>query len=83
MAGQRLLIETATKLRRRLKVLGYTLDRTRGSHEQWICETGCHTATIDTHKTSKSDILSVIRQTGCSKDEFYSGIQKCKKKAPK
>lgn len=82
MGGQRLLIETAIVLRRRVKKLGFRHDRTRGSHEQWICETDCHTATIDIHKMSRSDIMSLIRQTGCTKDEFYRGVKKCKKKVP-
>jgi predicted RNA binding protein YcfA (HicA-like mRNA interferase family) len=76
----RLLLERASQLRKRVKKLGFTLDRTRGSHEQWMCETKCHTATIDTNPMSKSDLISLIRQTGCTKEEFYKGIKKCKKK---
>lgn len=74
----RLLLERTSELRKRVKALGFHLDRTRSSHEQWVCELGCHTATIDTNPMSKSDIMSLIRQTGCTKEEFYNGIQKCK-----
>lgn len=80
--GERLLIESAAQIRKRLRKLGFRLGRSSGSHEQYICQKGCHTATLAIHKgrdVSRSDTRSIIRQTGCTKDEFYSGIQKCKK----
>lgn len=78
--GERLLLETPAQLRKRVITLGYSFDRQRGSHEQYICEAKCHTVTIANHKgkdMSKSDIRSIIRQTGCTKDDFYTGTKKC------
>lgn len=80
--GERLLIESPAQLRKRITKLGFVFDRSKGSHEQYICENRCHTVTLDNHKgkdMSKSDIRSMIRQSGCTKDEFYNGIKVCKK----
>jgi len=80
--GEKLLIESATRIIKRLQELGFKFDRSKGSHKQYICEKKCHTATVATHggkDISKSDIQSIIRQSGCTKDEFYLGIKKCKK----
>lgn len=77
--GEPLRIETPAEIIKRLVSMGYRLDRTKGAHKQFVCELGCHTATVSDHPGDmiKSDIRSIIRQTGCTKDEFYAGVKKC------
>lgn len=82
--GEQLRIETPAEMIKRLVGrLGYRLARTKGAHKQYVCELGCHTATVSDHPGDliKSDIRSIIRQTGCTKEEFYAGVKKCKEPA--
>lgn len=77
-----LLIENPKQLEKRISKLGFIFVRSRGSHRQYTCELGCHTTTIAFHPGDmpRSDIQSVIRQTGCTKDQFYSAQKQCIKK---
>ncbi len=83
--GEPLRIESAAQFRRHILALGFTLDRTKGAHEQYICGLGCHMITLDVHPgdLGKPNIRSMIRQSGLSKDDFYSGIVLCRKTVPK
>lgn len=73
--GQGLLVESSTKIIRRLNKHNFILDRSNGSHQQYKCKEGCHTATVPVHKgrdLTKKETMSIIRQTGLTKEEFYA-----------
>jgi predicted RNA binding protein YcfA (HicA-like mRNA interferase family) len=70
-----------------LEARGFTLDRTEGSHEQWI-HSNIHDAkrvvTLDNHGEFYTELMkSMIRQSGLTREEFYCSTKSTAKKINK
>jgi predicted RNA binding protein YcfA (HicA-like mRNA interferase family) len=67
-----------------LKALGFELDRTAGSHENYVAFTKEKNRVV-TVATNKSDfpghhVKTFIRQSGFSREDFYGAIKSTAKK---
>jgi len=84
MSGRRYPPLTPDEVRDILQVKGFSLDRTRGSHEQWrtIIENQLRVVTVDSHYKifDQSLLKRMISQSGLSREEFYCATPKTAKK---
>lgn len=84
MSGRRYPPLTPNEVRDILEAKGFSLDRTRGSHEQWraIIENQLRVVTVDSHyKTFDQSLLKrMIDQSGLSREAFYFATSKTAKK---
>jgi len=84
MSGRRYPPLTPDEVRDILKAKGFSLDRTRGSHEQWRAIINNHpwVVTVDSHyKTFEQSLIKrMISQSGLTREEFYSATKKTAKK---
>ena len=74
-----LIIESATAIIKRLEKLGFRLHRQKGSHAQYVAKRdGRHyLVTVPVHRGDLHTpvIASIIRQSGLSRDEFYTNTR--------
>lgn len=84
MSGRRYPPLTPDEVRDILRAKGFSLDRTRGAHEQWrtIINNQPRVVTVDSHyKTfDQSLIKRMISQSGLAREEFYSATKRTAKK---
>jgi len=84
MSGRRYPPLTPDEVRDLLRAKGFSLDRTRSSHEQWraIINNEPRVVTVDSHyKTfDQSLIKRMISQSGLAREEFYSATKRTAKK---